>query len=104
MAILSCGSRSAAVALVLAMTFVLSACSSFGPGRIPSDNFNYNQAIANSSKEQLLLNLLRLRNDDVPVFLTVNSVLTQYIFARNAARIGSLGPLSAKTQTRSQAA
>jgi hypothetical protein len=38
---------------------------------VPPDRFDYNEALARSSKEQLLINLVRLRYDDVPVFLAV---------------------------------
>jgi hypothetical protein len=42
------------------------------------DSFNYNEAISRSSSEQILINLVRLRYREVPVFLAVGSVLTQY--------------------------
>lgn len=67
------------------------ACSSLGPNRIPPDQFNYNQAIGQGSNEQMLLNLIRLRYRDVPVFLAVNSVLTQYIYSGAAGVNGSMG-------------
>ncbi len=67
----------------------VSACSSLGPGRIALDRFNYNDAIAHSSNEQMLLNIVRLRYEDVPVFLAVSSVLTQYVYASNAGVNGT---------------
>jgi hypothetical protein len=69
----------------------VSACSSFGPERISPDRFNYNDAIASSSNEQMLLNIVRLRYEDVPVFLTVSSVLTQYVYSSNAEVSGAAG-------------
>jgi hypothetical protein len=45
---------------------------------------DYNAAIAASTQEQLLLNLVRLRYNEVPVFLKVSSVISQY------SRVGSL--------------
>ena len=59
----------------------LVSCSSFVPGRIPADSFDYNDAIGRATNEQMLLNLVRLRNFDVPVFLSVSSVLTQYVYS-----------------------
>ena len=56
--------------LMLAVTgslMMLSACASRGPGRMPPDRFNYNQAIAQSANEQMLLNLVRLRYSEIPV-------------------------------------
>lgn len=60
---------------------LLTSCSSFGHRRVPTDNFNYNEAIGRAANEQMLLNLVRLRHFDVPVFLSISSVLTQYVYA-----------------------
>lgn len=67
--------------LVPAILFFLPGCLSFGPKRLPIDSFNYNEVIARSSNEQMLLNLVRLRYREVPVFLAVGSVITQYFYA-----------------------
>jgi hypothetical protein len=72
----------------------LTACSSVGAGKIAPDQFNYNQAIGKASSEQMLLNLIRLRYRDVPVFLAVNSVLTQYIYSTNASVAASVGTVT----------
>jgi hypothetical protein len=69
---------------------LLAACS-FGPGRVPPDRFDYNEAISRSAKEQMLINLVRLRYDDVPVFLAVDSVLTQYLYEGDVGLQGSVG-------------
>ena len=53
-------------------------CKTIGPISMPSDRFNYNQAIAASSDEQLLLNLIRIRYGETPRLLEVASVLNQY--------------------------
>ncbi len=37
------------------------ACTRFGPKGVPGDRFSYNEAISKSQKEQMLLNLVRLR-------------------------------------------
>jgi hypothetical protein len=60
-----------------------------GPKTIPTDQFNYNAAIASSSNEQLLLNIVRLRYSEAPVFLKVSSVINQY--ARTASLSASAG-------------
>ena len=59
------------------------------PRNVPRDRFNYNQSIGRSANEQMLLNLVRLRHRDVPVFLAVNSVITQYVYAGNLAVAGA---------------
>ena len=57
---------------------VLSACAALGPSRLSGDHFDYGAAIAISTNEQMLLNLVRLRYNETPVFLDVNTVIAQY--------------------------
>ncbi len=66
-------------------------CKSFGPRQVPIDRFDYNTAIATSANEQMLLNLVRLRFGEVPTFLAVNSVLTQYVWAGDVGVSGASG-------------
>ena len=46
--------------------------------------FDYNQAISRSLDQQLLLNLVRLRYRDTPVFLEMNTLVSQYSFTTSA--------------------
>ena len=64
--------------LLLPLILAMISCSSVGPKTVPEDQFNYNAAIAESTHEQLLLNLVRLRYSEKPVFLKVSSVISQY--------------------------
>jgi hypothetical protein len=64
--------------LIAAALFLISGCAARGAKRMPADRFDYNAAIAKSTREQMLLNIVRSRYLEVPVFLTVTSVLTQY--------------------------
>ncbi len=57
---------------------LISSCASVGPGTIRRDQFDYGAAIRNSSKEQLLSNMVGLRYIDAPVFVDVASVINQY--------------------------
>jgi hypothetical protein len=75
--------------LIAAAVFVISGCAAQGAKRVPRDRFDYNAAIAQSTREQMLLNIVRSRYLEVPVFLTVSSVLTQYEYERNAG-IGAI--------------
>ncbi|MEE8054656.1 MAG: hypothetical protein V3T38_01215 [Gammaproteobacteria bacterium] len=79
--------------LALLPWLVLSACA-IGPSRVPSDRFNYNEAIARSSNEQMLLNLVRLRYRETPIFLAVASVLQQYVVTGVVAVSGATGNLN----------
>ena len=76
--------RFAALCTVLA----LSSCATrLGPKTIPATRFDYNERIARSQNDQLLLNLVRLRYRDTPVFLDVGTVIAQYTLD---ARLGVL--------------
>jgi hypothetical protein len=66
-----------ATTIVLLIT-TLSGCASIGPGTLARDRFDYITAISNSWKSQMLLNLVKLRYGDAPVFLDVASVINQY--------------------------
>lgn len=74
--------RSAAVRLTplacCACALSLGACSLSGPSSIRNSRSSYNAAIATTTAEQLLLNLVRLRYRDVPLFLEVSSVTTSF--------------------------
>ena len=57
---------------------LLTGCSHLGPKTVPRDRFDYNSSINNSWKEQALLNVVRLRYADVPLFVDVASVVSGY--------------------------
>lgn len=66
--------------MLLGMIFIVVACSSHGPRHIPRDRFSYNKALAESTQHQMLLNFVRIRYLEEPVFLSVSSILTQYVY------------------------
>lgn len=70
---------------------VLTSCNAFGPRQVPLDQFDYNGAVARSQNEQMLLNLVRLRYNEIPVFLSLESVLTQYVYSGSVSVQGADG-------------
>lgn len=62
-----------------------------GPGNVERDRFDYNRAIGETNNEQMLLNLVRMRYRDVPVFMAVSSVLTQYVYSGSFGLNGVTG-------------
>ena len=77
---------------ILCAVIVSTGCSSTnGPALIPEERSSYNQAIARSLDEQLLLNLVRLRYRDTPLFLEMNSVVSAYSFRKKGSAGGGVG-------------
>jgi hypothetical protein len=69
---------------------VLTGCASVRPDRITTDRMEYGQVIADSWKRQTLLNVVRLRYADAPVFLDVVSVINSYSVGGNASGTATL--------------
>ncbi len=65
-----------AVAVVVILS--ISGCTNIGPTTVPRDRFDYNTAISDSWKEQTLLNIVKLRYADMPLFVEVASVVSGY--------------------------
>lgn len=51
-----------------------------GPDSIEQDRVDYGEALARSGREELLRNIVRLRYLESPMFLAVNSLVSQYAF------------------------
>jgi hypothetical protein len=60
---------------------ILAGCSSIGPRTVPRDRVDYANALSDSWKDQMLLNIVRLRYGDTPTFLDVSSVISAYSIA-----------------------
>jgi len=62
----------------------LAGCASVSPTRVTTDRMDYGQVVAESWKRQTLLNVVRLRYADAPVFLEVASIINSYTVGGNA--------------------
>src|SRR5271168_5627309 len=82
---------------------MVAACTSIGPSTVPYDRIDYGTAIGNSWKEQTLLNIVKLRYVDMPIFLEVAQVIAGYqlqsalsgSFTAGNFTAGIIGPFTA---------
>jgi hypothetical protein len=73
-----------------AFLLLLTGCAHLGPKTIAVDRFDYSTAIADSWKQQTLLNIIKLRYMDMPVFMDVASVVSGYSMQTGVSVNGTL--------------
>jgi len=70
------------------VTIVLLASSAcavrVGPKTVARDRFDYSAALTNSMKEQMLMNIVKVRYMDLPVFMDIAQVVATYTFEGSA--------------------
>ncbi|MGZ5063085.1 MAG: hypothetical protein ACXWHB_15670 [Usitatibacter sp.] len=62
----------------VALALSLCGCASLGPSTIARDRIDYDHAITTSWKRAMLLNMVKLRYGDTPMFLDVASIINSY--------------------------
>jgi len=72
------GIKSFTLTVLSFITIIVSGCTGIGSHTVARDRFDYTGAIGDSWKEQMLVNMVKLRYGDTPVFLDVASVISQY--------------------------
>ena len=70
--------RAQLINLFLSAALAHSGCQHIGPRTIAEDRIAYNEAIASSWKEQILLNIVRLRYSDMADFVDVGTASQNY--------------------------
>lgn len=73
----------------------MAACTSIGPATVSRDRIDYASGIGNSWKEQTLLNIVKLRYADVPIFLEIAQVIAGYQLSSTVGANFSVGNFTA---------
>lgn len=70
-------------ACLIMLASTLSGCVGFAPRRLYEDQIGYTRSLGDSGKAQTLLNIVRLRYGDSPVFLNATQVISGYSLSQN---------------------
>lgn len=78
--------------------FALAACLTgclhpkYGPQSLPRDRAAYSLSLSDSWKEETLLNIVKVRYIDPPIFVDVGSIVASYTLSQNASVGGTIVP------------
>lgn len=78
------------VVLIVLLPLLGSGCGSIGPKKISSDRLDYSTVLAESWKKQMLLNIVKVRYLDLPIFLDVGQLVTGYSMETSVNAGGSV--------------
>ncbi len=69
--------RRAGVLTTIGLCLLLGGCTKLGPEGIKASRLDYNIAVQRTTDEQLLVNLVRMRYRDTPLFIDVSAIASQ---------------------------
>lgn len=88
----------ASIAFLGLIMILATACTNIGPSSIARDRFDYVTSVSESWKRQMLLNLLKIRYADAPVFMDIASVINSYELAGEVNLLGQLARVNSGDQ------
>jgi hypothetical protein len=89
----SSGSKLFAAALAMAGALTICGCKSIGPGTVARDRSDYSSSISESWKRQTLLNIVKLRYLDPPIFIDVGQIVAGYSLETSVSAGGEFSSL-----------
>jgi hypothetical protein len=77
-------------ATLAGIMLLITSCAQLGPDLVKAGRNDYNIVLQQTEDEEVILNLVRVRYGDRPLFFDVSSVSTSFTWSQNAAASGTL--------------